>query len=127
MVHQLNSLGVVSDYVGLRIHIPRPIVGATRELPVLTVQEPKRLKYADNLATLYQRKPGGKEYVRKLVSTLDLQQMSGQIVAAVTTEVELLELCHPFWEVGRYMIEPSAKGSRGPETTGRHHLSNDLR
>lgn len=125
--HRLNSFGAVSDYVGLRIHIPRPIVGAARELPVLTVQEPKRLKYADNLATLYQRKPGGKEYVRKLVSTQDLQQMSGQIVAAATTEVELLELCRPFWEAGRYMIEPTQKGRRGPETTGKHHLSNDLR
>jgi hypothetical protein len=96
LLHRLDSFGVVSDYVGLRIHIPRPIVGATRKLPVMTVQEPKRLTYADNLATLYQRQPGGKEYVRKLISTLDLQQMIGQIVAAATTEVEVLELCRPF-------------------------------
>jgi hypothetical protein len=127
LLHWLDSFGDVSDYVGLRIHIQRPVVGAARTLPVMTVQEPKHLKYADNLATLYQRQPGGKEYVRKSISTLDQQHMTGQIVAAATTEVELLELCHPFWRAGQYMIDSTEKGRRGPETTGKHHLSNELR
>jgi hypothetical protein len=127
LVHRLDSFGAVSDYVGLRIHIPRPIVGATRKLPVLTVQEPKRLKYADNLATMYQRKPCSQQYVRSLINTKDLQQMAGQIVAAATTEVELLELCRPFWLARQYIIDSTTKGRRGPETTGKHHLSNELR
>ena len=123
LTHRLNSFGAVADYVGLRIHVPRPTISSERELPVFTVQEPKRIAYADNIATLYKRKPNSKEYVRTLISTKDLQQITGQVVAAATAEPELLDLCRPLWKAGQTIIHKTDKGRRGPECEGYHALA----
>ena len=124
--HWLDSFGSVADYVGLRIHIARPINGGLRQLPVLTVQEPKHLKYAEKLATLNQRDPVTEKYVRDLICTNDLQQLTGQIVAAATTEIENLELCRPFWRVGQTVLQATKQVQRGPTLEGMHPISNDV-
>ena len=126
--HRLNSFGAVTDYVGLRMHIPRPIPGeSSRQLPVWTVQEPKLLKYADKLATLYRTDPATGSHILKLLTTLELQKITGQIVAAAATEIELLELCRPFWHAGLKVLASTAPGRRGPILDNMHSITPEVR